>query len=74
MSLPLIVNFQILSFIFIFLQYLKIPADTENVEDYEILEENIRHNRYNNQVSIIFKITELFVCYNTYYLFISFLH
>lgn len=74
-SLPLVVNLQVLSFIFIFIfsQYLKVPADRENVEDYEILEENIKHNRYNNQVSIIFKIIELYVC-SYYYLFISFLH
>jgi len=45
-----------LTFFFSFLQYLKIPADREKEEDYEILEENIRYNRYNNQVSNIFKI------------------
>ncbi|KAL4136129.1 hypothetical protein QTP88_007694 [Uroleucon formosanum] len=30
-------------------KYLKIPEDREKEEDYEILEENIRYNRYNNQ-------------------------
>ncbi|XP_060844215.1 uncharacterized protein LOC132924125 isoform X1 [Rhopalosiphum padi] len=30
-------------------KYLKIPADREKKEDYEIIEENIKFNRYNNQ-------------------------
>lgn len=30
-------------------KYLKIPADREREEDYEIIEENIKLNRYNNQ-------------------------
>lgn len=37
-------------YVYFFLQYLKIPADTEREENYEIQEENIRSNPYNNQV------------------------